>query len=113
MIEYSTQEMSLIPWYERRQIELKVLPEYYRGIRTHKKMYEIRKDDRDYKAGDILVLREWNGEEYTGHKTRREVTSVLRDCAEYGLMDGYCILSLQVYGWDFTRPAEGNDDVSD
>jgi hypothetical protein len=37
--------------------------------------------------------------------TRREVTAVLKDCPEYGLMDGYCILSLQTPGWNFVRPS--------
>lgn len=104
MIEYTTQGTSLIRWCDRRQVEKKVLPEYYKGIRTHKKMFELRKDEDNIKPGDILVLREWDGEKYTGSKTRREVTAVLRDCPEYGLMDGYCILSLQVPGWDSYYP---------
>lgn len=105
MIEYIAQEMSLVSWSKRRQIEKKVLPEYYKGIRTHKKMFEIRKDEDGIQPGDILVLREWDGEKYTGGMTRREVTAVLRDCPEYGLMDGYCILSLQVAGWDSIKPS--------
>ncbi len=85
---------------ERRQIEKKVLPEFYKGIRTHKKTFEIRKDEDNTQPGDILALREWDGEKYTGGKTRREVTRVLRNAPEYGLMEGYCILSLQVPGWN-------------
>lgn len=103
MIEYTTEEIKLIPFNQRRKIEKKVLPEYYKGIRTHKKMFEIRKDEDGIKPGDILVLREWDGERYTGGMTRREVTAVLRDCPEYGLMNGYCILSLQTPGWDHFR----------
>lgn len=103
MIEYTTQDIGLIRWCNRRQVEKKVLPEYYKGIRTHKKMFELRKDEDNIKPGDILVLREWDGEKYTGGMTRREVTAVLRDCPEYGLMEGYCILSLQTLGWDFLR----------
>lgn len=63
-------------------------------------MFEIRVDEDDIKPGDILILREWDGEKYTGSMMRREVTAVLRDCPEYGLMPGYCILSLQVPGWN-------------
>ena len=104
MIEYTTEETKLISWNKRRQVEKKVLPEYYKGIRTHKKMFELRKDEDNIQPGDILVLREWDGEKYTGDRTRREVTAVLRDCPEYGLMDGYCILSLQTPGWDDFYP---------
>lgn len=83
-----------------KKIEKKVLPEYYKEIRSHRKMFELRKDDSDYKVGDILILREWDGEKYTGTVVRREITYILRNCPEYGLMDGYCILSLQTPGWD-------------
>jgi len=105
MIEYETQEMQMIPYKDRRKIERKALPKYYKGIRTHKKAFELCKDEDGIRPGDILVLREWDGEKYTGSMTRREVTAVLRDCPEYGLMDGYCILSLQTPGWDFTTPS--------
>ena len=105
MIEYTTEETKLIPWNKRRNIEKKVLPEYYKGLRTHKKMFEIRKDEDGIKPGDMLVLREWDGEKYTGGTTRREVTAVLKDCPEYGLMPGYVILSLQTPGWDYIRPS--------
>lgn len=111
MIEYTTQDTSLIRLCDRRQVEKKVLPEYYKGIRTHKKMFELRKDEDNIKPGDTLVLREWDGEKYTGSKTRREVTAVLRDCPEYGLMDGYCILSLQTPGWDSYYPQVTLDDA--
>lgn len=112
MIEYATEEMSLIRYCDRRKIEKKVLPEYYKGIRTHKKMFELRKDEDNIKPGDILILREWDGEKYTGGMTRREVTAVLKDCPEYGLMEGYCILSLQVPGWDYVAPAVVLDERS-
>lgn len=105
MIEPKVEPNGWVPYNQRRQIEKKVLPEYYKEIRTHRKMFEIRKDEDNVQAGDILVLREWDGEKYTGGKTRREVTYVLRNVPQYGLMDGYCIMSLQIPGWDFVRPA--------
>lgn len=75
--------------------ELKIKPEYFQAVRDGKKMAELRKDDRDYHVGDVLILREWNGEEYTGSWIAVRVTHILRDCAEYGLADGYCILSVE------------------
>ena len=88
-----------------KHIEKKCLQEYYQAVRKRIKTFEIRKDDSDYEVGDILELYEWDGEKYTGGMTRREVTYILRNVPQYGLMDGYCILSLQVPGWDFMRPA--------
>lgn len=94
-----------IPYSERRKIEVKVLPEFYEELRMHRKTFEIRKDDRDYQVGDILVLREWNGKEYTGSKTKREITYILRNAEEYGLKEGFCILALQTIGWNYIRPS--------
>lgn len=86
-----------------KRIEKKILPEYFKEVLRHTKMFELRKDEDDIQVGDRLTLREWDGKRYTGHQTTREVTYVLRDCPEYGLMDGYCVISLQVAGWDWYR----------
>lgn len=90
-------------------VEKKVLPEYYKEIVAHRKMFELRKDENDIQTGDWLILREWDGKKYTGHQTKREVTYVLRNSLEYGLRDGYCIISLQVAGWDWL--STGDDRV--
>ena len=93
--------------------ELKILPQFYNGVASHRKTFEIRKDDRDYQVGDRILLREFDGEDYTGHQTRRIITYILRDAKEYGLADGYCILGIQPIGWDYIRPKtviqNGND----
>lgn len=88
--------------------ELKILPQFYNGIASHKKTFEIRKDDRDYQEGDRILLREFDGENYTGHQTRRIITYILRNAKEYGLADGYCILGIQPIGWDYIRPTTIN-----
>ena len=78
-----------------KSIEKKLLPEYFEAVGRRAKTFELRKDDSDYQIGDLLTLREWNGEEYTGREIIREITYILRDAPEYGLMEGYCILSIQ------------------
>ena len=40
--------------------ELKILPEYFKAQKAGKKNFEIRKNDRDYKVGDKLVLTEYD-----------------------------------------------------
>lgn len=74
--------------------ELKTWPEYYTEVLRNRKRFELRKDDRPFKAGDILRLREWNPEtqEYTGSFCDRLITYVLRDTEH--LAPGYCALSL-------------------
>lgn len=73
--------------------ELKILPQYFEMVANGSKRFELRKDDRDYKVGDLLVLKEYDGKDYTGRKLSAYlITYILRNCSEYGLQDGYCIL---------------------
>ena len=39
--------------------DLKTWPEYFEPILTGRKTFEIRHDDRDFKTGHVLHLREW------------------------------------------------------
>ncbi len=71
--------------------ELKILPEYYCAVKDGIKTFEIRKNDRFYEEGDILVLQEWNGD-YTGRILFKTVTYVLND--NRYLQDGYVALGL-------------------
>lgn len=54
--------------------ELKTFPEYFLPMNLGNKTFEVRKNDRDFKIGDILQLREWDGKKYTGKYTYREIT---------------------------------------
>lgn len=74
--------------------ELKILQKYYKHVLSGEKKFEIRKDDRDYDVGDIILLREWDGESYTGRQVYKRITYILRDAEKFGLKKGYCILSL-------------------
>ena len=40
--------------------KLKVLSTYYHPLCAGTKTFEIRKNDRNYKCGDVLVMRLWN-----------------------------------------------------
>lgn len=74
--------------------EIKILPQYFQPVIAGVKTFELRKDDRDYQVGDLVKMREWDGNAYTGGKIVVDIKYILRDCPEYGLMDGYCI-----FGW--------------
>lgn len=72
--------------------ELKILPEYFDDVIEGYKNFELRKYDRKYSVNDIILLKEWNGTEYTGRVVKRYVKYILRNCPQYGLKKGYCIL---------------------
>lgn len=77
--------------------ELKILPEYWHAVYKGEKRFEIRKNDRDYKVGDTLILRSWENGQYTGHQTSVKVLYILygtKETEKFGLKDGYCIMSI-------------------
>jgi len=62
---------------------------------TYRKPFELRRNDRGFKVGDRLHLREWDREmrAYTGRECMREVLYVLPEGSP-GLADGYVGLGL-------------------
>lgn len=74
--------------------ELKILPEFFEAICTGEKHFEVRKDDRPYKVGDFLLLKESAGHGYTGREIRVGITYILRD-RNY-CKDGFCIMSIKL-----------------
>ncbi len=77
-----------------KEIHKKVLSEYYEALRDGLKPFELRKDEDGVEVGDILILEEWTGEDYTGYSIKRKVTYVLRNTPQFGLKKGYCIIGL-------------------
>lgn len=66
--------------------KLKCHPKFFLPLKTGDKTLEIRKNDRNFKVGDILILEEWDPgfnpklgkvRGYTGNVVRRQVTHVL------------------------------------
>lgn len=82
--------------------ELKILPEYYDAVRCGDKRFEIRKNDRGFHTGDILRLKEWDGENFTGEELDVLVRYILYDFTG-GLQDGYCIMSIDTMMHDIPR----------
>ena len=75
--------------------ELKILPQYFEEVWSDDKRFELREDDRDYKVGDTLRLLEFDYGTYTGRECNREITYILRDSVQYGLKEGFVILSIK------------------
>lgn len=71
--------------------KLKIWPTYFEAVISGAKTFEVRKDDRPYNPGDVLVLCEFNGE-YTGRVCEVDVPYVLRGVY---CRDGYCIMSIK------------------
>ena len=74
--------------------KLKILPEFFEAVNDGRKTFELRENDRGYKTGDILILQEFDGENYTGREVSREVLYIYEGSGLYGLAPGYCILAI-------------------
>lgn len=78
---------------------------FFKAINDGVKTHDLRKNDRNYKIGDTLILEEYdniNGR-YTGRTLEREITYITSEevpCAfsSAALEKGYCILSLAQVG---------------
>jgi len=76
---------------------LKTWPEYFEAVYEGGKTFEIRRNDRNYKVGDTLVLREWEPktEKYTGRRLELIVTYVT-DAADLGaLTEGHICMGFR------------------
>lgn len=75
--------------------ELKCTPEFFSAIKSGKKNFELRYNDRGYKVGEVLLLREYNpmSTTYTGRLVYRQIMYVL-DSFPDGLKPYYVVLAL-------------------
>lgn len=75
--------------------QLKILPKWFEDVAAGKKNFEIRKNDRNFKVGDILILEEYEDGKYTGREVKRKVNYILHGDGTLGLSKDYCILGLE------------------
>jgi hypothetical protein len=72
--------------------ELKTWPCYFGPVLDCRKHFEIRENDRDFKVGDLLHLREWIPEtqEYTG----RSLWAVITWMTTFAQQPGFVVMSI-------------------
>lgn len=72
---------------------LKIKPEYFKDIVRGVKKFEVRKNDRNFKVNDLIVLEEFDSKGYTGKYINAEITYVLDD-HEY-CKNGYVVFGFK------------------
>jgi ParB family chromosome partitioning protein len=77
--------------------ELKILPEYFAEVASGSKTFELRRNDRQFRVGDVLRLCEYEPEcgRYTGNRVDAVVTSLLPG-GRFDLPDHLCVMSIRV-----------------
>ena len=75
--------------------ELKIWPEFFDAVICGTKRFEIRRHDRPYCVGDLLVLREWapSAQAFTGQSVTVRVTYMVKP-GEWGLPEDVCVLGI-------------------
>ncbi|EOY5443401.1 DUF3850 domain-containing protein [Cronobacter dublinensis] len=88
---------------------LKIWPEHYSAVCAGVKRAELRKNDRDYRAGDTVDLCEWDkdDESFTGEFISVTVTHVA-DVSEW--MPGYVLLSIELALRERAEPVGWTDE---
>ena len=76
--------------------DLKCWADHFDAILRHEKRFELRKDDRGFRTGDLLALRRYDPLRkcYTGHELLTSVDYVLSGFP--GLEPNYIIMSITV-----------------
>lgn len=65
---------------------IKLDVKYYESVSNRIKTFEVRLNDRDYRVGDMLLMYEWTGTEYTGRTLTRRIKYILT-LDEFGMKD--------------------------
>lgn len=76
--------------------DIKATPEHFNDLWEGRKTFEARLNDRDYKVGDKLLIREYlpKMDYYTSRYILAEVSHILYGGA-CGIEQGHCIMSLR------------------
>ncbi len=79
--------------------KLKTWPQYFDDLRTGKKSFELRKNDRRFAVGDVLMLEEYDPmtKTYSGKCLLFDITYIHSN-ATFGLRTGFVILGLRRRG---------------
>lgn len=71
--------------------QIRLAKSYFDDVANGIKTFELRKNDRGYKKGDILEMMEFADGKNTGRTVRVLVTYIIEDYT--GIEDGYCIMA--------------------
>ena len=72
--------------------ELKIQSEYFVAVNNKTKTFEIRKNDRDFKVGDKILLREIDScGRYTGRSAWRKIIYI----TDYAQQENYVVMAIR------------------
>lgn len=88
------EKMQQLPSQQEKKVhDVKLGTTFFDDVKTGRKTFELRKNDRGYKEGDTIVLHEYKDGATTGRTITKKIVYMLEGFT--GLEDGYCILGLR------------------
>lgn len=75
--------------------ELKIYSQYFDAVISGKKTFEVRKNDRKFHVGDVLVLKEWDNIKYSGREVKAKVIYLIDD-KFIGIQPGYVVMGIEL-----------------
>ena len=82
------------------QHNLKTWPAQFHDVKYGLKRFEIRKNDRDYQVGNLLLLQELNPDTriYSGDECLVVVDYVMTEFPCHAVLDGFAVMSIGKVG---------------
>lgn len=78
----------------QKEHDIKLAAIYFDDVQSGKKSFELRKNDRHYKVGNLLNMHEYLDGKDTGRSINAEIVYIIEDYT--GLEEGYCILGTKL-----------------
>lgn len=78
-----------------RTHELKTWSHFFQEVLDGRKLFEIRRNDRDFKLGDHLHLIEVEAEDLTAKKTGRELVVEVLYMTDFAQQGDYVVMSIK------------------
>ena len=77
--------------------ELKTIPPHFGEMKEGFKRWELRRDDRGFRVGDLLHLLEWDAvrSQHTGRHLLVRVERIRSELPGAGLAEGFVIMDIQ------------------
>ncbi|WP_257303437.1 DUF3850 domain-containing protein [Geothrix campi] len=79
--------------------DLKIAPEHLAEVISGRKTFEVRRNDRDFRAGDVVYLKEWDGYKFTGLQVSKYVPYL----TDFEQKAGIVVMSLAPWNWVTVR----------
>lgn len=76
--------------------ELKIDTKHFWDVVNQRKKAEMRLNDRNFQVGDEIILHELENGTLTGNGLYVVISHILTG-VEFGIIEGYCMLSIEVY----------------